>query len=113
MLRPPNSDGIDVMTGDGTTLKILDRCELEFPFAADSARVDAVLQSSGPNNEEERSAGPGPWNTVRPSKVKRARALLKDPDYPSKSTIDAMAGVLARHFGPRVRPGKKAKKEGE
>ena len=91
------------MTGDGRALKILEDRELEFPIALDRAKVDAVVRSSGQTNEEERSRGPGSWNSVRASKVKRARALLKDPNYPSKSTLDAVAGLLARHLGPKAR----------
>jgi hypothetical protein len=103
IFRQPMSERYDVMTGHGRMLKILEQCELEFPMTADAAMLDVVGRPSGQNNEQERSRGAGSWDSVRPSKVKRARALLQDPDYPSKSTLDAVAGLMARHFGAKPR----------
>lgn len=73
-------------------------------MAEDTAMVSAVGRSTAPKHDEERSRGPGSWEVVQDSKVKRARALLRDPDYPSKATLDAVAGLLARHLGAKPRP---------
>jgi hypothetical protein len=104
--------GNDVMTGQGRarTLKILVPCELEFSFQF--AETAAILGSMGrgnrqdnaSNSEDEKTRRSGSWNTVRSAKIKRARALLEDPEYPSKSTLDAVAGLLARHLEAKSPP---------
>ena len=64
----------------------------------------ANRQDNASNREEERTPRSGSWDTVRIAKIKRARALLEDPDYPSKSTLDAVAGLLARHLEAKSPP---------
>jgi len=104
--------GNDVMTvqGRARTLKILVPCELEFPFQfAETAAIFSSMgrgnrQDNASNSEEVKPPRSGSWNTVRIAKIKRARALLEDPEYPSKSTLDAVAGLLARHLGAKSPP---------
>jgi hypothetical protein len=47
---------------------------------------------------EERPAGSAAWQSVRPSKVKRARELVKDPSYPSEQVIESIADLIAHKF---------------
>jgi hypothetical protein len=104
--------GNDVMTVQGRvrTLKILVPCKLEFPFQlAETAAIFSSMgrrnrQDNASNGEDERTSRSGSWNTVRMAKIKRARALLEDSAYPSKSTLDAVAGLLARHLEPKSAP---------
>ena len=43
-------------------------------------------------------SGTKPWQSVRKTKVERARKLVKDPDYPTKQVTNAVADLLARHL---------------
>jgi hypothetical protein len=38
---------------------------------------------------------------VRAAKVARAKALIADPDYPPKTVLDSVAGLLAGHLQPQ------------
>jgi hypothetical protein len=38
---------------------------------------------------------------VRAAKVARAKALIADPDYPPKTVLDSVAGLLAGHLHPQ------------
>jgi hypothetical protein len=94
------------MTGDWQSLKIRERRDLEFQSAENTAIVDSVGRLARQNKDEasdEKPRGPASWDTVRESKIKRARALVKDPNYPSKATLDAVADLLARNLGAKSR----------
>jgi hypothetical protein len=43
--------------------------------------------------------GARPWQSVRPGKVKRARKLVRQPGYPSKAALEAIARLLAEKLG--------------
>src|SRR6476646_1301045 len=47
--------------------------------------------------EEEVLSDP-PWNSVRSEKVRRARELVQDRDYPSPDVLHSVAGLLAQHL---------------
>ncbi len=95
------------MTGDWHALKIRERRDLEFQSAENTAIVDTVgrlaRQKNKDDGSDEKPRGPASWDTVRESKIKRARALVKDPNYPSKTTLDAVADLLARNLGAKSR----------
>ena len=81
---------------DWRVLKFHRLRELEFPSAKDLV-IDLRMNRAEPDQKgDEKSRGLRPWEAVRASKVRRARKLLKDPAYPSKKTLDAVADVLAR-----------------
>ena len=70
--------------------------ELEFPLAEVLAIAMPMNRTEPGQTSGETSRGQRPWDAVRSSKVRRARQLLKDPAYPSKKTLEAVAEVLAR-----------------
>jgi hypothetical protein len=39
-----------------------------------------------------------PWNSVRSEKVRRARELVQDRDYPPAEVLQSVAGLLAQHL---------------
>jgi hypothetical protein len=47
---------------------------------------------------DEAPRGSRPWESVRTAKVRQARALIKDPNFPSKPTLEAVAKLLAREL---------------
>jgi hypothetical protein len=81
---------------DWRALKFQRDREMEFSFAQDSV-IDIAMNRSEPE-QTKKKPGRQAWDVMRPAKVQRARALLKDPAYPSKKTLAAVADVLARGF---------------
>ncbi len=69
--------------------------ELEFPSLRESAISTAVSHAEHDADNDEKPRGLRPWESVRASKVQRARELLKDPGYPSKKVLEGVADVLA------------------
>ncbi len=59
-------------------------------------------------DDGEKPRGLRPWESVRAAKIRRARELLQDPDYPSKKTLDAVADVLAQGLVNSKRRGRRA-----
>jgi hypothetical protein len=49
---------------------------------------------------DEAPRGSRPWESVRTAKIRRARALIQDPNFPSKPTLEAVAKLLARELEP-------------
>lgn len=43
----------------------------------------------------------GDADGVRAAKIARAKALIADPDYPPKTVLDSVAGLLAGHLRPQ------------
>jgi len=56
------------------------------------------------SEEEEQPSGGKPWQSLRKAKVKRARKLAADPNYPPKKVMDSVADLLARHLDPSKQP---------
>ena len=38
------------------------------------------------------------WNSVRSEKIRRARVLVRDRDYPPSDVLQSVAGLLAQHL---------------
>ncbi len=55
-----------------------------------------VSQAEHDADNDEKPRGLRPWESVRASKVQRARDLLKDPGYPSKKVLEGVADVLTK-----------------
>ena len=49
----------------------------------------------------ETPCGPAPWQSIRKARVARAKALVKDKNYPSKEVLKSMAELLAKHLDGR------------
>jgi len=47
---------------------------------------------------EEEAAGDAPWNSVRSNKVRHARQLVEDRNYPPVEVLQSVAGLLAKHL---------------
>jgi hypothetical protein len=47
---------------------------------------------------DDQPAGPHAWQSIRKSKVTRARELVKEKGYPSKEVLESVAKLLARHL---------------
>ena len=56
---------------------------------ADAFAVASADEEVAPNR---------PWNSVRSSKVARARQLVQDPGYPSSEVLRSVAGLLSQHL---------------
>jgi hypothetical protein len=50
-----------------------------------------------PAGDEREPAGK-PWLSVRPSRIERARKLIRDPGYPQRKIVDSVARLLAKHL---------------
>jgi hypothetical protein len=74
--------------------------ELNFPSVPDLAIDLGMKRAVTDPKHGEVAKGTHPWQSVRPSKVERARQLLKDPTYPSKKTLRAVGELLARNLDP-------------
>ena len=47
---------------------------------------------------EEEVPGGQVWNSVRSEKIRRARVLVQDHDYPPSEVLQSVAGLLAQHL---------------
>ena len=81
---------------DWRVLKFHRLRELEFPSLKELAISLPMSRSDQDDAKDEKPRGLRPWEAVRASKVRRARKLLKDPNYPSKKTMEAVAVLLAQ-----------------
>ena len=63
--------------------------------SADTILPEGIFDVSAP---EEEAAGDQPWNSVRSEKVRRARELVQDRDYPPAEVLQSVAGLLAQHL---------------
>ena len=62
------------------------------------SRSDQRQQSKQPPARDEREPAGKPWLSVRPSKIERARKLIRDPGYPQRKIVDSVARLLAKHL---------------
>ena len=81
---------------DWRALKFQTVREMEFPSTQDLVVIGVAMSRTKPDQKDEQPRGPRLWESVRASKIKRAKALLKDPNYPSKKTLGAVAEILAK-----------------
>jgi hypothetical protein len=65
------------------------------PGSADTVVRGKIF--NGPRLEEE-AAGDAPWNGVRSNKVRQARQLVEDRNYPPAEVLQSVAGLLAKHL---------------
>jgi hypothetical protein len=96
------------MTGDWRVLKNRRLRELVFHSDEESDTEFHMSEAVPEPDRDERPRGLQPWDSVRASKVQRARELLRDPGYPPRATLDAIADLLAGQLA-----GKTSGKPGE
>jgi hypothetical protein len=58
---------------------------------------DAVPEIPLPDVE---LSGDQPWGYVRTGKVRRARQLVQDRNYPTPDVVRSVAALLAKHLSP-------------
>ena len=51
--------------------------------------------------DDETPGGPHPWQSLRKSKIARAKKLVRNGEYPPKKVIESVAKLLARHLPER------------
>jgi hypothetical protein len=52
------------------------------------------------HKSDEQATGPQAWQSVRKSRIARAKQLLKEKDYPPEEILESVARLLARHLKP-------------
>ena len=62
------------------------------------SRKDQHNTPQQPPAGDEREPAGKPWLSVRPSKIERARKLIRDPGYPQRKIVDSVARLLAKHL---------------
>lgn len=65
------------------------------PSPADEIAPEEIFNAPAFDVE---SLGDPPWNSVRSEKVRRARQLVQDGDYPPPEVLQSVAGLLAQHL---------------